>query len=1077
MKKLLFLLFFPLLVICQNEFNQWHFGNNIKLDFNSGLPLVSYQSALTATEGAASVADCGGDLLFYTDGQTVYNKTHSIMVNGTRLNGRSFSYPSTQGALIVKRPKSASIYYIFTASDIYGISYSIVNMQLNNGLGAIIQKNTNLSSKPSQKLAVTYHSNEEDIWVGTHYENSNQYEMFKVLKTGVSSSSVVSLVGAKHTGGHGDMKFNQQGTKIGAVVQDQKLVSVADFNNSTGKVVNSYGIINKYGKPHGVDFSPNGSYMYISSWDANGGVYQLAMAQGNIEALKNGISLSGNFVQYGSLQLAPDGKIYITNDQASYISVIGSPNNFGFGAGFNRYGVLVNSYKLSWELSNVTLTNRDIPDQNGITASDFCFSFPTDFGIVSEKGVISVLWNFDDPGSGIFNNSVAYYPDHIFSNVGVFNVSLTVSTVCGVEYFTFPLTIEKGPEHSFDDQNYCMNTDYKFPGIPISGESYSWTPLNGLSDASLLNPVFNSKGLTDTVIKYGLISTSSKGCTNEDSVLITLLDLPKAGDNQFQCPGFGVSLTLDGSAESVVWSPDNNINNVNYLSPEIQAQSSIYYVAEIIDTNGCINRDSVWIEVGDDFPADAGQGFAICFGDTVTIGGEDSLSNATYFWGIGTNIENVHAPFTKVSPYGNEYYYLTVSIDTCSQSDSVLIQVNSLPDVRILPQDTSVCFLDSITFKAVNSVSYNWFIANGLVSDNSNVKMIADTSFKIVVEGVDTNNCANTDTANFTVLQLPIPKLTSNNSLCIGDSIQLEVAGGEKYIWLNQEVSGSIDSILTVTPQETKNYRVVLIGRNSCRIEDSVVITVNTLPVLSMTSDTLICEGTNAKLWAKGAFKYIWSPTTFLPSSTFNSAQITPTSLMIYQVIGEDINGCIDSLNTSISLNVVPESNYSYTYFPSCLGFEVEFKDSSVNADSYQWIFGDGTYSTELSPSNIFDFNNRVNTSLIVGNNKVCFDTLITLFNWKKIGDFIDVFTPNIITPNGDGINDCFAVKVPAEFEGCVEYEVYNRWGLKVYDTKEFSLGFCGSNAYNNKPLAEGTYFYSMSIKDYQINGFVTIRK
>lgn len=1077
MKKLLFLLLFPLLAIGQNEFNQWCFGRNMKLDFNSGIPVVSNQSALRSLEGAASVADCVGDLLFYTDGITVFNKNHSIMVNGNDLKGVSYPYTSSQSAVIVKRPKSSSIYYIFTSSDKDGISYSIVNMQANNGLGAIIQKNTNLSLKTSEKLAVTYHSNEEDIWVATHYDNSNQYEVFKVTKTGVSSNSVISNTGPKHTGSHGDMKFNQQGTKIGAVVQDQGLVSIADFNSSTGRVVNSFGIIEKYGSPHGVDFSPDGNYMYVSSWYIGGGIYQLGTAQGNISALKNGINISGNFVPRGSLQLAPDGKIYITDESSSYISVIEFPNNYGALANFNREGILVTSNRLTWELPNVTLTNNSVPDSNGIASLGFCFSFPTEFGVVSEKGVISVLWDFDDPSSGASNNSVEYYPNHVFSSSGVFNISLTVATVCGIEFFTIPVTIKKGPDHNLVDQNHCMNTDYQFPIVPVPGEEYSWSPAKGLSDSNLLNPIFNSWGFNDTTIEYILTSISAKGCANEDTILITLLSLPNAGVDEFQCPGFGVSLSLDSSASLVVWYPNSNIDNVNSLFPNVQAQNSMYYFADIIDTNGCENTDSVWVEVGDEFPVYAGDNQTMCSGDTVFVGSIDSLTNANYFWETGTNIENPNSALTKVSPPNGELYILTVSIDTCSRSDSVFITVNSLPNVQIEPKDTSVCLLDSMIFNAINSESYKWFIASNLVGDESTFKSTADTSFMIVVEGIDTNNCVNTDTTSFTVLQLPIAVITEDSSLCIGDSAKLIVSGGIGYKWLNNEVSGSLDSVLTVTPQLTKTYNIMLTGSNNCRIEDSIAITVNQLPIVGITSDTLICEGTMVKLWAAGGVKYTWSPNTFLPNDNFSVAQVFPTSPIGYQVVVEDINGCIDSSNTSISLNIVPEGNYSYTLFPSCLGFEVEFRDSSINADYYLWKFGDGNSSTELNPYHVFDFNSQTRTSLIVGNNGTCFDTLTTEFNWQKIGDFIDVFTPNIITPNSDGINDCFEIKVPIEFEGCVEYEVFNRWGLKVYDTKDFHSGFCGSNAYNNKDLAEGTYFYTVSIKDYKINGFVTIAR
>ena len=1077
MRNLLLIFFIPLLCFGQNEFNQWHFGYNVKLDFNSGVPIVSSQSALSSIEGSASISNCDGDLLFYTDGQTVFNKNHSVMNNGTNLKGESSLYESTQSAIIVKRPMSATVYYIFTASNIHGITYSVINMQANNGLGAIIQKNTSLSFKPSQKLAVTYHQNGEDIWVATHYENSNEFEAFKITKTGVSQNSVSSNIGPKHTGGHGDMKFNQQGTKVGAVVQDQKLVSISDFNNSTGFFFNSYGIVDKYGFPHGVDFSPSGNYMYVSSWGKDGGVYQLPTNQGNIFTLKNGISLSGNFSPSGSLQLGPDGKIYVTSDGGLYLSVINNPNNYSFFASFVRDGLYVGFGKSSWELSNVTLVNKIIPDLNGISASNFCLSQPTKFGVLSEKGVVSVLWDFDDPISGVNNNSAAYYPKHTFSATGNFNVNLTVTTLCGVDVYVFPVTIENVPNHSFTDQFFCRSTDYQLTGVPVSGESYSWTPSTGLSNSSVLNPIFNSNGINDTVLTFILTSSSSSGCVIDDTLDINLLELPLAGNDQFQCPGFKVSLNLKDDPLSVVWSPNQNIDNINTFSPSVLAKNSMYYYADIIDSSGCFNKDSVWVDVGSDFPAEAGSNEILCFGDTVNVGSLDSLSNAIYSWDSGYDIENKNSAFTKAFPSLDQLFYLTVSIDTCSKIDSVFLKVNNLPNVKIIPQDTSVCYLDTVLFEAVNSTSFKWSISDNFIGVNPKLKLEADTSFTLVVEGVDTNNCINLDTTSFVVLELPVPLFNLDSSLCIGDSLVIEVSGGVSYEWINHELIGMTDSIFTLIPQTTKTYNVILTGGNTCKKEDSVTIIVNPLPVIDLMSDTLICEGSFAKLWVSGGVKYNWDPSTFLPNSNFNVTKVYPTSPISYKVVVEDGNGCIDSSNTSISLNVVPESNYSYTFIPSCLGFEVEFKDSSVNADLYAWNFGDGYVSSDLNPYHVFDFNTQVNTSLIVGNNGVCFDTLVTSFNWQKIGDFIDVFAPNIITPNTDGVNDCFEVKVPAEFEGCVEYEVYNRWGLKVFDTKDFQTGFCGFNAYNNQELSEGTYFYTLLIKDYRINGFIKIAR
>ena len=95
----------------QNEGNIWYFGQNAGLDFNSGVPVALTDGQLNTLEGCASIADNNGDLLFYTDGSIVYNKNHTVMPNCFGLLGNS---SSAQSAIIVKKPGSLTVYYLFT---------------------------------------------------------------------------------------------------------------------------------------------------------------------------------------------------------------------------------------------------------------------------------------------------------------------------------------------------------------------------------------------------------------------------------------------------------------------------------------------------------------------------------------------------------------------------------------------------------------------------------------------------------------------------------------------------------------------------------------------------------------------------------------------------------------------------------------------------------------------------------------------------------------------------------------------------------------------------------------------------
>ena len=115
MKKLL-LLFLTLFVstdilIAQKESWNWYFGNHAALNFSTGTPVPLLNSALYGLEGTASISDSSGNLLFYTNGNVVYDSTHNLMQLGTGLSGNN---SSTQSALIVKKPGSDSLYFLFT---------------------------------------------------------------------------------------------------------------------------------------------------------------------------------------------------------------------------------------------------------------------------------------------------------------------------------------------------------------------------------------------------------------------------------------------------------------------------------------------------------------------------------------------------------------------------------------------------------------------------------------------------------------------------------------------------------------------------------------------------------------------------------------------------------------------------------------------------------------------------------------------------------------------------------------------------------------------------------------------------
>src|SRR5690606_37545383 len=108
---------------------------------------------LNTIEGCSSISDENGNLLFYTDGITVYNRLHVIMSNGFGLLGDP---SSSQSAIVVPKPNDPDIYYIFTVGSnqsLTGLKYSVVDMTSDGGLGQVVQKNINLLSQCSVKVS------------------------------------------------------------------------------------------------------------------------------------------------------------------------------------------------------------------------------------------------------------------------------------------------------------------------------------------------------------------------------------------------------------------------------------------------------------------------------------------------------------------------------------------------------------------------------------------------------------------------------------------------------------------------------------------------------------------------------------------------------------------------------------------------------------------------------------------------------------------------------------------------------------------------------------------------------------
>lgn len=416
-------------VFSQNEASVWYFGRNAGIKFNSnGTVTALTDGQLNTMEGSATISDTNGDLLFYTDGITVYNKNHQIMVNGSGLAG---DISSTQSATIVPKPGSANLYYVFTLdafAAVDGFRYSVVDLSLDGGLGAVTaEKNVLLYAPSSEKLSIVKHANGIDYWVVTHGWNNNAFFSHLLTASGVNPNPVISNVGIVISGSTdnvwGYMKISPNGRKL-AIANSRHDLELLDFSTVSGQVTNPLVLWNTPGI-YGVEFSPNSEVLYVtSSLNFPSKLFQFDLNAADIPNSWQVLNTDGNN-GFTALQLGPDGKIYVGRESDFYLDVIQNPDMIGPSCNYQIHGVDLNGRECKLGLPPFITSFFYEPL---IQYEDSCVGENVQFTLNTSQTIISAVWDYGD-GSPVANGLVG---NHVYVSPGTYTVSVTTTNANGV---------------------------------------------------------------------------------------------------------------------------------------------------------------------------------------------------------------------------------------------------------------------------------------------------------------------------------------------------------------------------------------------------------------------------------------------------------------------------------------------------------------------------------------------------------------------------------------------------------------------------------------------------------------------
>jgi gliding motility-associated-like protein len=794
----------PILTLClislysfssfaQLEADYWMFTNNAYVRFRhgsspdtAGYPI--FQTGLF-NKGAVSYSDQNGNLLFYGSGGVLFDRNFrpfpsldlarppgsplaSVVSNGT----------ASQPMIAIPYPNHDSLYFIFHIGSDNGyhsqLYYSIVNMNLRGGLGEIQPRQRDIPIFKGVdvcfKLTAVLHCNKKDVWIIGHLANSDQYFSLLVSPSGIPATPVYfqgNFIPNKSR--NGCVKVSALGNRLAAAYQDTTFIELMDFNSATGtgsnlKILTADPALSDIDfDPHfsgfgpmGVDFSPSGSKLYVTSTyllklalggEHCGFVYQFdASLPTTSEIQASQFRLDSVYQQVsGAIQIGNNGKMYV--NISDNLSEIASPENSGFACGYTSYLLRIGGSNFNLPVFLQSYFRYPVITTNNCEFQNISFS------IDHPVGISSMTWDFGDPASGTNNASSSFTPTHIFSSESAYKVRamLVNANGCGVD--TINKIIYSGRFKVFlgNDTTICEG-DTLLLKIKIPGGWNSWSDRSGDTVMKVTQPG-----------KYW-VRVDLGECNAFDTIEVKVRSVPKfsLGNDTTICNNDKLTLKAENNAifPSYLWSTGET-------GSDITVNNKGMYSLKISDDLNCHYSDSITVNYKSLPDFSLGNDTSLCEADLEL---NAAVSGATkYRWSTGETVSTIQVNRSNI-------YWAEVTKDNCLYRDSINVRFTDYPVVR-LGADTTLCENSTLLLNAQNDgASFLW-------QDHSADQMYIVKRAGVYFVTVTNGGCPTSDTIQILYNTKPEFSLGPDVSICSGQVVILKpsIQSGQSlsYLW------------------------------------------------------------------------------------------------------------------------------------------------------------------------------------------------------------------------------------------------------------------------------------------------------
>jgi len=584
--------------------NQWYFGEMAGIDFNDGASPITDENLMTSPVAASSISDANGELLFYTNGVSVWNREHELMVNGNDIGGDS---TSVQGAMIVPVPGDSTIFYVFTTDPVWGdysydVKYAMIDIKKDTARGEVIFKNRPLYTNSTERMTATAVGSSV-IWLITHEYGNNVFRAYPITSDGIGAA-VISAAGSVHKfseerNGTASMKIDPGGRRIAVALQDEidNFVELFTFTDSTGMVNDFIQLDIEEPIPalaYSVEFSSSLQRLYVTTNGNNSKLLQYDLdsinaptAKEDIEATK--FELANSSEAFGTIQTGSDGIIYMAVENSNTLGTINNPNGDDMNASFIETGFDLAGRTSRLGLPNFIQTVSNPPNTPGISYDNACHGQETLFTASTTSSIDVVFWTFGDG-----TNSDSTTVSHTYNEVGTYDVSLKMTNRCGldttffaqVEIFSIP------PDPDVPLATTLCNGSVTLAAWPRDTTfTYTWST----GDTTRVITV-DQRSTIDVFL------TNENGCSSE--VVQVLVDdtrpVVDLGPDLTVCQNeFVQDFDAQNPGSSYAWFLDgvNTGNTLRTQSVDTSVPGAHTYRLEVVDAFSCMGVDSVTINV------------------------------------------------------------------------------------------------------------------------------------------------------------------------------------------------------------------------------------------------------------------------------------------------------------------------------------------------------------------------------------------------------------------------------------------------------------------------------------------------